>query len=211
MIRQTQLALSDPAEWLGDFHPLAEQLGSADGLHELGSVSACLCLSPVRDLPSLRRFLNLYHEKILIQRELPAIHRAHAHAQRNELRELIAFDQQLVDDALPREFASASARVGRAQLQKLRPLRDDRFVKRYLEAADAGRAQAWHTLVYGVTLAVYSLPVRQGLLGYAQQITRGFIYAAARRLQLSERECRAVFDEVCAGMPAWIEALLRRV
>jgi hypothetical protein len=27
MVNQTQLALSDAAEWLGDWHPLAEQLG----------------------------------------------------------------------------------------------------------------------------------------------------------------------------------------
>ena len=51
-MKQTQLALADPAEWLGDWHPLAEQLGSADGLVALSSVSALLCLSPVRDRAS---------------------------------------------------------------------------------------------------------------------------------------------------------------
>ena len=46
MIKQTQLALSDAAEWLGDWHPLAEQLGSTDGLLALGSVSSLLRLKP---------------------------------------------------------------------------------------------------------------------------------------------------------------------
>ena len=50
MVKQTQLALSDPAEWLGDWHPLAEQLGSTDGLVALGSVSSLLRLRPVRQL-----------------------------------------------------------------------------------------------------------------------------------------------------------------
>ena len=96
-----------------------------------------------------------------------------------------------------RDFASASQRVGRAQLQKLRPLRDERMVQRYLAAVEGGQAHGWHTLVYGMTLVLYSLPLRQGLLGYAQQTTRGFIHAAARGLQLKESACRTLFDEVC--------------
>jgi urease accessory protein UreF len=93
-------------------------------------------------------------------------------------------------------------------MRKLRPLRDDRVVQRYLNAVESGEAHGWHTLVYGLTLAVYSLPLRQGLLGYAHQTTRGFIYSAARMLQLSERQCRALFDSLCTGLPEAVEALL---
>src|ERR1043166_5346673 len=64
MIEQTQTALSDAAEWLGDWHPLAEQLGSADGLVALSSVSSFLRLKPVHDLPSLRSFLRHYQTHI---------------------------------------------------------------------------------------------------------------------------------------------------
>jgi urease accessory protein UreF len=106
------------------------------------------------------------------------------------------------------EFAAASQRVGQGQLRKLRPLRDQRAVQRYLRAVESGEAHGWHTLVYGLTLAVYSLPLRQGLLGYAHQTTRGFIYSAARMLSLSEHQCRAVFDSLCAGLPEAVEALL---
>ena len=98
--------------------------------------------------------------------------------------------------------------MGRSQLQKLRPLRDQRVVQRYLDAVETGRASGWHTLVYGVTLAVYSLPSRQGLLGYAHQTTRGFIYSAARMLRLSERQCRELFDDLCANLPQAVETLL---
>ena len=34
-----QLILTEPHEWLGDWHPLAEQLGSTNGLLTLASVS----------------------------------------------------------------------------------------------------------------------------------------------------------------------------
>ena len=210
MIKQTQLALADPAEWLGDWHPLAEQLGSADGLVALGSVSARLRLRPVSDLVSLRAFLTNYQQQILLPLELPAIQTAHDHAQRHELRELVDFDRQLSDEPLLSDFSAASRRVGQAQLQKLRPLRDERVVQRYLQAVQVGEAQGWHTLVYGLTLAVYSLPLRQGLLGYAQQTTRGFIYSAARSLQLSERQCRRLFDELCAPLPEAVEVLVRQ-
>jgi urease accessory protein UreF len=208
MIKQNQLALNDAVEWLGDYHPLAEQLGSADGLVELSSVAALLQLRPVCDLETLRGFLEEYQEQILLPFELPAIHQAHGHAERNELRELVAFDQQQSGEPMLQKFCAASRRVGQAQLQKLRPLRDQRMVQRYLAAVESGEANGWHTLVYGLTLAVYSLPLRQGLLGYAHQMTRSFIYSGARQLQLSEKECRELFDELCASLPAGLEALL---
>ncbi len=209
MVKQTQLALSDAAEWLGDWHPLAEQLGSVDGLVTLGSVSASLRLVPVHDVPSLRHFLRNYQSRILLPVELPAIHSAHGHAARHEVRELVALDQRLAGQPILSELAAASRRVGQSQLRKLRPLRDDRVIQRYLHAVESGEAHGWHTLVYGLTLAVYSLPLRQGLLGYAHQTTRGFIYSAARMLHLSERQCRALFDSLCADLPEAVEALIR--
>jgi len=208
MVLQNQLALSDAAEWLGDWHPLAEQLGSTNGLVSLCSASALLCLKPVQDLPSLRKFLCHYQTQILLPFELPAIQCAHAHAARHEVRELVALDQQLAGETVLRHFASASRRVGQWHVRKLRPLRDDRVVQRYLQAVESGRAHGWHTLVYGLTLAIYSLPLRQGLLGYAHQTTRGFIYAASRTLRLSEQQCRGLFDELCADLPGALKVLL---
>jgi len=209
MVKQTQLALNDATEWLGDFHPLAEQLGSADGLAELGSMSTMLNIWPVLDFSSLARFLKSYQEEILLALELPAIYAAYGHTATHELRELIALDQSFASEPKLQRFAEPSRRVGRNQLQKLRPLRDSRMVQRYLDAVEAGTANGWHTLVYGLTLEIYSLPLRQGLLGYAHQTTRGFIYAAAGPLRLSEHQCRDLFEELCAPLPAALEALLR--
>ncbi len=209
MVKQTEIALSDAAEWLGDWHPLAEQLGSADGLITLGSASALLRLGPVHNISTLRQFLRNYQARILLPLELPAIESAHGHATHNETRELVALDGQLAKETLLQQFAAASRRVGQYQLQKLRPLRDQRLVQRYLAAVETGRAHGWHTLVYGVTLAIYSLPLRQGLLGYAHQTTRSFIYSAARSLALSENQCRRLFDAVSKDLPAAVDSLLR--
>jgi len=207
---QTNLALSDAADWLGDWHQLTEQLGSTDGLASLGSVCAFLSLRPVQDLRSFRGFLGSYQTEILIPFELPSIHASFGHAQRNELRELVALDQKLAGQPVLQSFAAASRRVGQGQLQKLRPLRDQRIIQRYLFTVDNGEAHGWHTLVYGLTLEVYSLPLRQGLLGYAHQTTRGFIYSAARMLRLSERQCRSVFEEFCTALPEAVENLVRQ-
>ena len=209
MVKRTQLALSDAAEWLGDWHPLAEQLGSADGLVTLASVSTMLRIKPVQDLGSLKKLLEKYFRQILWPLELPAIQAAHGHVMRQEVRELVTLDRSLAEEPLLKNFAAASQRVGQSQLQKLRPLRDQRSVQRYLQAVESGDAHGWHTLVYGMTLAVYSLPLRQGLLGYSHQTTRGFIYSAARSLQWSERKCRALFEELAADLPEAIELLLR--
>ncbi|HWH80294.1 MAG TPA: hypothetical protein VNT76_23100, partial [Candidatus Binatus sp.] len=89
------LALTDATDWLGDWHPLAEQLGSTDGMTTLGSVCAFLCLQPVQDLRSFRQFLRTYHAEMLVPLELPSIQASFCHAERNELRELIDLDQRL--------------------------------------------------------------------------------------------------------------------
>ncbi len=209
MVKHRQLALNDAAEWLGDWHPLAEQLGSTDGLVTLGSVALLLRLPPVQDRLSLERFLREYQSEILLNLELPAIQEAHGHVAAKELRELIEQDQRLSRAALLQQMAAPSRRVGRAQLQKLRPLRDQRLVQRYLHAVNAGLAHGWHTVVYGLTLEVYSLPVRQGLLGYAHQTMRSFIYSAARVLRFSEHDCREVFESLCEGLPRAVDGLVR--
>jgi urease accessory protein UreF len=208
MWQQYQPQIGEPAEWLGDWHPLVEQLGSANGLVALGEVSASMQIPVVRDLRSLRKFLDGYHKQILLPHELPAIQRAFDHTCRHEVRELAEFDRQLAEEAALKTFAVASRRVGHTELLKLRPLRDERIVRRYLETVERGEAHGWHTLVYGLTLALYSLPLRQGLLGYGFQTTRGFIYSAARSLQLSEKDCRALLEDLCAGLPRAVEGLI---
>ncbi len=162
----------------------------------------------VHDLPSLRHFLTTYQKQLLLPIELPAIQRAFDHTCRHEVRELAEFDRQLAADPALKPFAEASRRIGQTELMKLRPLRDERIVRRYLEAVERHEADAWHTLVYGLTLALYSIPLRQGLLGYGYQTTRGFIYSAAKVLQLSEKDCRALLDELCENLPAAVEALI---
>jgi urease accessory protein UreF len=210
MVNGKQLALSDATEWLGDWHPLAEQLGSAVGLVTLGGLAETLRLRPLCDVPALRAFLGDYHQQVLLAFELPAIQSAYGHACGNELRELVALDCSLGAEPMLQDFAAPSRRVGQSQLQRLRPLRDQRIVQRYLHAVESGLANGWHTLVYGLTLSVYSLPLRQGLIGYAHQTTRGFIYSAARMLSLSERDCRAIFDQACENLPGAVDTLVRQ-
>jgi len=194
-------------EFLGDVAPLAEQVGSAEGLVALsGAVS--LQFHRVTDLPSLRTFLSDYQSKILIPLELHTICRAHGHAGRYEIRELIELDRDLDREPMLQSFATASQRVGKTQLKRLRPLRDQRLVQRYLRAVQAGEAHAWHTVVYGLILSLYSLPLRQGLLSYAQHTTRGFVVSVSARLRLAETDCLELHSEVCAHLPAAVNSTL---
>jgi urease accessory protein UreF len=205
MFHQTQNALAAAAELLGDLRPLLEQIGSPGGR---AGASNPLHVRQINRTPELRVFLQNYHTNILQPLELPAIQRAFLHASRNELRELIVFDQELSRETMLQSFASASRHVGQNQLHRLRPLRDQRLVQRYLAAVEQREAHGWHTLVYGLTLAVYSLPLRQGLFGYAHQTTRGFIQSAAPSLALSETDCQGLFEELCVDLPTGVESLL---
>src|SRR5439155_3132578 len=140
-VQQTETKSCDRAvAFLGDLHPLLDQLGSAEGLVTLSSASGFLRVPQVRDFDSLVAFLHAYKDQLLLKLELPAIQRAYTHACASQTRELIELDQQIAAQEIPREFAAASARVGRCQLRRLRPLRDDRVVQRYLQAVEQERA-----------------------------------------------------------------------
>jgi urease accessory protein UreF len=192
---------SETTELLGEWHPLVQQLSSTEGLVALSTASHSLQLSNVDSIQALLRFLEAYQSQILIPLELPAIQRAYRHASRNETRELVAFDRQLEQELALKSFANASRRVGQAQLKRLRPLRDHRLLQRYLRAVDGGLAFGWHTLVYGVTLSVYSLPVIQGLNSYEKQTLLGFMHAVSRTLRLSENDCRDLLEQLSPSLP----------
>jgi urease accessory protein UreF len=194
MMVETKSAPSSPAELLGNAHPLLDQLGSPEELAVTSTLTGPMEFARVRDLLTLRKFLDEYHSQVLQPVELPAIVCAYQHAARGEAKELVALDQRLARERMIRDFALASCRVGQRQLSKLRPMRDQRVVQRYLAAIEAGEARGWHTLVYGVSLAMFSLPLRQGLQNYIEQTTRGFIERAARSLRFAESGC----DELAA-------------
>lgn len=208
MFVQANATPREVVEGLGELHPLVQQLGSADGLVTLSAVAGALRLPRVDSRESLASFLKAYCAEVLLCHELPAICRAFHHASRNEVRELIAFGQALARPPALRDLAGASQRVGRSQLAKLRPLRGERLLQRYLLAVEEGRVPSWHTLVFGLTLALYSLPVRQGLMTYARQTLRGFVQAAARPLQLTRSDCQELIEELCRDLPQRLEEVV---
>lgn len=199
----------EPVEWLGSCHPLVEQLGSASAAGLLGSESAVLRARPVTTPGELREFLHDYQRRLLFPLELPVIRRAWRHAGRNELRELLRFDRELAAEPRLQAFAAASRQAGQTQLRRFRPLHDVRFVRRYLAALERGDAHAWHSVVFGVTMWVFHLPLYQGLLGYARQTTRGFVHAAAPGLRLTEGEAMLLLRELQAALPRRVMAVVR--
>jgi urease accessory protein UreF len=179
---------SSASEVVGDMSALLEQLGAADGFGMAPVEAACCSSHQIRSVEDLRRFLDDYTRRVLIARELPAVARSYQHAARYEIRELLSLDKQLAQTPIERQLSNASRAVGRNHLERLRPLRDERLVQRYLRAVDAGEASAWHTVVFGVVLALFSVPLRQGLAHFAQQTLSGFLMAADGSAKTSQPE-----------------------
>lgn len=193
---------------LGEHHPLVQQLGSVEGLHELARVSHHLRGAPVTDSASLRSFLHAYQSRILMPIELHIIHQSYLHAAGHRTQELIDLDERVGSVEALQQFLQSSRRVGQNELRRLRPLRDVRVLQRYLAAVDSGHAEGWHTCVFGLTLAIYSVPLRQGLLGYAQQVMRGFIHMAGTRFSISAAEIEDLMEDLNAALPAALGSLL---
>jgi urease accessory protein UreF len=195
MLDQTSNLPQSASEILGDLTNLARQLAGPPGLNQLTVTGGMLTASRVCSLATLRQFLSTYATAVLVPHELPAVTRAYGFAQRNELRELVALDEELRNVPALRLLAEASRNVGRMQLRRLRPLRGTRLIQRYLEAVDRGEACGWHTLVYGLVLSVYSLPLRQGLVHFAHQTLGGFVDSSAPRLQISDAQRQQLLAE----------------
>ena len=94
------------------------------------------------------------------------------------------------------------------QLQRLKPLRDERTVQRYLGAVESGRADGWHTLVYGLTLAVYSFPLRQGLLHYARETLSGLARSAAGPEKFLDAAWQDMLERILARLPESVERII---
>lgn len=205
---QTKLAAVEAENLLGDFHPLVDQIGSAEGLNSAGAVNSSFHLGDVKNFTQLKTFLENYRKQLLAPIELPLICQAYQHASRGEFCELISLDQEISRDARLDFFASASKRVGQIQLKRLQPLRDQRGLQKYLRSVDAGESHGWHTLVYGITLASFSFPLRQGLLNYAQQTLEGFIRSSGGAKRFSQTEVDNLLAEMIAPVPHTIDVIL---
>ena len=192
-----------------DTRPLTEQLGSADELTTLSSIACSHQLTKVHSLGTLREFLIRYREQALGPLEYRQIYAAYHLATQNHFRELLALDAQLAADPSLREFQLASRHVGKRQLNRLRAMKDLRLVQRYREAVNQGQAYGWHTLVYGLILSTYSLPLRQGLLHYGRQTLGGFISSATRTLDLPQDATLQLQVELNASLPKLIEETVR--
>ena len=201
---ESEIARSEAVNLLGEFSALLQQVGVR------GILPACdPPLAPtaehITDLPALQIFLDTYSTQILLPLELPAIAEACGRVRRGEAHELIALDQQLAGEERLAPFAAASRKIGAMQLQRMKPLRDERTVQRYLCAVESGRAGGWHTLVYGLTLAVYSFPLRQGLLHYARETISGLARAAAGAGKFFDPACQEMLERILARLPESVE------
>lgn len=205
---QTNLASHQPEEFLGDFQALAGHVGSSDDLALAGEVNASLRLDHVTDLAGLKTFLENYRTELLLPVEMPLICRAYLHASRNEYSELLSLDRQLANEVRFDFFSSASKRIGQIQLKRLRLLRDQRGLQRYITAVDGGEAHAWHTVVYGITLASFSLPLRQGLMNYAGQVLNGFVRASGSLSRFAPADTHHLLNQNIAAIPPLIDKLL---
>ena len=100
--------------------------------------------------------------------ELPAIAAAWRHAISNESRELVALDNAIHSNPEYTVESTTSVELGTEYLKSLLSLRDERVLKRHAIAVENGAAPGSHLVVFGLMLAVFSVPPRQGLLDYFQ-------------------------------------------
>jgi urease accessory protein UreF len=158
-----------------------------------------------RDSRGLELFLDRYFSEVLSQLELPAVQEAFFHSGGCQIRELIALDLRLGAAFKARDLFGASCLPGRKQLKKLRGLRDQRVVQRYLRAVEADQANGLHTVVFGMVLALFSIPLRQGLLYYGGQAVNRLVDSACGSLSLPAKASQSFRLKMLEKLPAEVE------
>lgn len=151
-----------------------------------------------------------FEKQCLMDLEWRIIRQAHNYAERGLARELVQLDQNWSEHMAGSPDAEASRQVGRRQLNRLRPMPDQRIVLRYLDAIEHGGAQGWHPVVYGVFLAIYNIPLRQGLMQYSRHIVWAVAAGLAELCQWSpqkqekwaEQSCRRLEEGLRIHLPA---------
>ncbi|HWD17959.1 MAG TPA: urease accessory UreF family protein [Verrucomicrobiae bacterium] len=176
---------SEAAALLGEFSALLRRLGPG---------------APALYGADAQAYLEAYQSQVLIPIELPAIARAAMFAARGQAREFLLLDAQLADEPLLQPFADGSRQMGRLQLESLRPLRDERLARRYRAAVASGEAQGWHTVVFGLILAIYSWPLRQGLLHYGCETLAGLAASSGAPAAIDEAVLRAAVDQTLRNL-----------
>ncbi len=205
MIRQQNQSIAAELRPLESPHAL--QLTALRGAYPLDAALASIGVPPLSGRASVATFLQCYATRVCAV-EFAVIQQAFTHTVGGHSRELIALDQSLVKLAELRELTGASALVGRLQLENLRPLRDERLVQRYWDAVEKGATCGHHWVVHGMTLALYSVPLRQGLLDFGRETLRDLAAQSAKRLALPEAELAEPLAAAVEGLPNGIETVL---
>ena len=192
--------------FLGDMERLTGQIGSvrADWA-ALGGGALGALRSEVHDAPSLVSFLLRYRTQLLVPVELPTIIQASQFVARGETEELLALDRGLAELVELAPFSEASRWVGQCHARSMRGMRDNRTVWRYCEAVRVGAASGWHSVVYGIVLGAFAVPLHQGLANYSEELIGGFIEAASKRLALAPDRIVEVRGLVLSGLERELE------
>lgn len=206
---QLDIVRAEATRWLGDWHPLVRQIAPGEGVTTVtASLTAHDC-ARTSDLDTLRDSLLSYKTDVLLKHELQVMLGAHGHALRNETRELLELDLRLAGEDWMQPMREGSRQAGRAHLERLRPLRDQRQVRRYAMAVDAGEAHGWHMVVAGLALGVYAIPLRQGLLDYPVHTLLNALGKGAAALRLRAEDCRGLAIELLEDLPQLVQPLIR--
>ena len=75
---------------------------------------------------------------------------------------------------------------------------------------DRGEATGWHVIVFGILLAVFSLPLRDGLVHFATRTQASLVESASTAIAVTRPERDRLREESEAPLPAAIQQVLPR-
>ena len=194
----------DNSAILSDVSALAECIGSSQAP---AAWSPELLSASISTVDALTGWIRQYRETVLASKEWPIVLEAWQFTRNGKSRDLIRLDQKCDSWMTVSPYKEASRKVGHRQLCRLRALRDQRIIFRYLDAIGAGQANGWHPVVYGLYLAVFNLPLRQGLVNFGEQTIRGLVRGVPRGPLLTDENVDETVNHEVGLLPGALPEL----
>lgn len=101
--------------------------------------------------------------------ELPLVLESFNLATHGKFREIIQLDKSAGAKPWISDYQENAVAAGRDQLHALSPLTDHKGIQSMIAALNRGTCLGHQPVIYGLFFNAYSIPIRQGLIYYAEQ------------------------------------------
>jgi len=109
---------------------------------------------------------------LILEQELDFVFKAYKFSKLGYFRDIKNLDTSYKKVVQDQEFLEISTKAATQQLLILSPLKDHKVITQYIQQVKQGGCSGIQAITYGILFEIYSIPLREALLFYADQFRK---------------------------------------